>query len=189
MRRTKEHGGAALWALAVIVVALGVLAVQQSNRRAERAAQAAARAASEAVQPLQARPTARAPDAQQQARQEQIARAQAAQAYLPVEGLLQRWEDAAALALASPRIQLADRVSALQALAREAESVALPACLETRRTALVIGLRGVTEGYLAFMADANLGKLLAQTAEADGRAAVQSFRTEVVSCRTRGGKV
>ena len=64
-----------------------------------------------------------------------------------------------------------------------ADALVLPACMDPHRPALIKGLRGVVDGYLAFLQDVNLGRLVAQAAMDDGRSALQAFRLELSSCR------
>ena len=173
-------GRALLWVLVAAVVAVGGAMLLQANRRAEQVARTAQEQAAEQARQKAAQAAEQEIEARQQAQAEQ---SRVEQAYRAADDLLQRWDDANALAAAAPRMALADRVSALQALVREADALVLPACMDPHRPALIKGLRGVVDGYLAFMQDANLGRLVAQAAMDDGRSALQAFRLELSSCR------
>ncbi len=173
-------GRALLWVLVAAVVAVGGALLLQANRRAEQVARTAQEQAAEQARQKAAQAAEQEMQARQQAQAEQ---SRVEQAYRAADDLLQRWDDANALAAAAPRMALADRVSALQALVREADALVLPACMDPHRPALIKGLRGVVDGYLAFLQDVNLGRLVAQAAMDDGRSALQAFRLELSSCR------
>lgn len=79
-----------------------------------------------------------------------------------LERLHSRWKDASALAGSTARIALATPVASLQAIRREAVEMVVPACLDGSKEALLQGMDKEIEGYMTFMQDANLGKILAK---------------------------
>lgn len=177
----KNRGSALLWVLVALIVAGAGVMLLRANREAARVA----RQQQERTAEEQRRQALEQADAELKARQRAEAERSAVdRSYAAAGDLLARWDDAVTLAGATSRISLGDRVGALQALVREAEALVLPACLESHKPALVKGLHGVVDGYIAFMGDANLGKLVAQAAIGDGANAVQAFRTELSSCRS-----
>jgi hypothetical protein len=80
-----------------------------------------------------------------------------------LERLHGRWKDASALAGSTARIALATPVASLQAIRRETVEMVVPECLDHSKEALLQGMNKEIEGYMTFMQDANLGKLLAQS--------------------------
>lgn len=79
-----------------------------------------------------------------------------------LERLHSRWKDASTLASSTARIAMATPVASLQAIRRETVEMVVPACLDSSKEALLLGMDKEIEGYVVFMQDANLGKLLAQ---------------------------
>lgn len=79
-----------------------------------------------------------------------------------LERLHSRWKDASALAGSTARIALATPVASLQAIRREAVEMVVPACLDGSKEALLQGMDKEIEGYMTFMQDASLGKILAK---------------------------
>lgn len=84
-----------------------------------------------------------------------------AKAEKDLERLHSRWKDASALAASTARIALATPVASLQAIRRETSEMVVPVCLDGAKAALLQGMDKEIEGYMIFMQDAKLGKILA----------------------------
>jgi hypothetical protein len=87
-----------------------------------------------------------------------------------LQPVAQRWDDAAALAGNTPRMQLATQIAALQEIKREADVLELPACASDAKAALSRSMQATIEGYLAF---------LAQSPDTTVQAAFGRARTEM----------
>lgn len=70
-------------------------------------------------------------------------------------GIYRRWIDAEKLALSTPRIALAGPIATMQALARDAEGVRVPACMADAKAALGSITAKSASALLSFMGDKN----------------------------------
>lgn len=93
-----------------------------------------------------------------------------------------RWNDAYRLANNTSRIALAGQVSVLQSLKREAESTVLPECFGDSKKKMVSGMSEVIEGFVQFMADPNMGKILAQIQFEKGNLLLSEYETAAKAC-------
>ena len=73
-----------------------------------------------------------------------------------------RWESTKTLANSTARIALAPIVRDLQAERQELEKLNVTKCLTPAKDKLLTAMKINEEGFLAFMSDADLGKLVAQ---------------------------
>ena len=73
-----------------------------------------------------------------------------------------RWESTRTLANSTARIALAPIVRDLQAERQELEKLNVTKCLTPAKDKLLTAMKINEEGFLAFMSDADLGKLVAQ---------------------------
>lgn len=96
-----------------------------------------------------------------------------AQALGRFDDVMARWNDADRVAGSSARIALAQPVSALQALQREASQLNAPPCLVIGKDELVAAMRESVDGYIAFMQ--NTAKLGTQIAQVHFEAAAPKF--------------
>lgn len=67
--------------------------------------------------------------------------------------IAQRWDDTVVVASATPRVALSSQINQLQAIRRDVQNLALPACGREARTALVAYMDGVIEAFVAFLAN------------------------------------
>lgn len=101
------------------------------------------------------------------------ARVEAATARAALAEIHRQWVDAYQLALSTPRVGLAGPVGALQALARRAEEVPVPACLEGPKNDLVAGTRGGERVMRMFMSQVDEGAIIDPRLQAQAR--VESY--------------
>lgn len=93
-----------------------------------------------------------------------------------------RWNDAAKVAALTSRIALAAPFAALQALRREADSMVAPDCLNTGKAKLLEGMQSEIDGFTAFMADANLGKYMAEASFSKSQENLKEFEAARAAC-------
>lgn len=68
-----------------------------------------------------------------------------------VDPIIQRWDDAVAVANQTPRMTLAASISDMQAVQRDAEAVEVPACLTAAHDNLLSAMEFTVGGFLSFL--------------------------------------
>jgi hypothetical protein len=96
----------------------------------------------------------------------------------------QRWKDGSALADSTARIALSGPVSNLQTIRREVNDMIVPACMDGAKAALIEGMDAQIRGFMLFMQDANLGKLLAKPEFQEASDAFGKYEFRAKSCPT-----
>jgi hypothetical protein len=99
------------------------------------------------------------------------ARVEAETARAALAEIHRQWVDAYQLAMSTPRVGLAGPVASLQALARRAEEVSVPACLEGPKSDLVAGARGAERVMRMFMSQVEDGALIDPRLQAQAKVA------------------
>lgn len=118
---------------------------------------------------------------QRQAQQEE--RNALAKTIRQLDDVVARWDDADKIARSAARITMAQPVSALQALHREADQLAAPPCLELGKEHLIAAMRETVDGYLAFMQNTlQLGEQFAQQHFAKAVPRFERYREARTAC-------
>lgn len=99
-----------------------------------------------------------------------------------LDAIYSRWTDAATLADSTARIALSGPVGTLQSIKREAENLIIPECLTAGRASLVDGMNSIIQGFILFMNDATLGKILAQPHFTDGERQIAAYKAATTAC-------
>lgn len=76
---------------------------------------------------------------------------------------LQQFHRVYQVAAATPRIALAPQVSKMQDVLRQVEGMTISGCLSPTKPAMVAGINGVIDGYLAFMRQQDSSRPIAQS--------------------------
>lgn len=63
------------------------------------------------------------------------------------------WNDADTIASATPRVNLSPAITAMQAIKRDTDAIAVPTCLAPAQKAASDFMNATIEGYLAFMTE------------------------------------
>lgn len=167
---------------AVVIVGM---AVSRHLRAASDVRLAAERAALEERQRADEARQSRA-DAERRQLEDALAAQRQQSVYVQSFGALdeqyRRWKDAAVLADSTARMSLSGSVATLQAIRRETEALTLPPCLADARQQLVKGMTHVIDGFVAFLRDASIGKLVAQAAAGEAREAFAAYETAFATC-------
>lgn len=179
-----ERGSVSMRLVAVaLVLALAVLAALVVKQRSGMSAARAALAA-EAASQAERKASADADRAAFEKKAEAAARPDALlMAYQKLEGISHQWIDAAAVADVTARVALAPRVEALQAIRRDAQAANVPPCIQADFQRFSEAMQTLIDGYLAFMADANIGRLVMSESAPAAHEAVKSFERALISCR------
>lgn len=98
------------------------------------------------------------------------------------DDLYAKWEDAKKVAELTSRINLGAPVAAMQTLKREADALLVPDCLKAGKTALLDGMKLEIDGFLAFMSDANMGKLIALSSFSEATNFFTSYEVDRKMC-------
>jgi len=137
--------------------------------------------------------TSDAARAQERVRKEQeaeLARRQEAErerkaldkAVADLERLYGRWKDASLLADSTARIALSGPVATLQAIRRDVGEMIVPACLDGAKRDLVAGMDAQIKGFVFFMQDADLGKILAKGEFGSAKEAFKRYEDGAKGC-------
>lgn len=93
-----------------------------------------------------------------------------------------RWAEAHRVAGVTSRVALAGPVSTLQEIRRDAAALVLPSCLQGAQKKLLEGMQWQLDGYIAFMADVNIGKTIAEGSFKAGEALISEARSDAERC-------
>jgi hypothetical protein len=78
-------------------------------------------------------------------------------------------------------------VGNLQSIKREAEALLVPECFIGPKEKMVEGMAKINDGFMQFMADANLGKLLAKVRFEEGAKLISEYEQTARACSPENG--
>ena len=98
------------------------------------------------------------------------------------DAIYTKWKDAETLAGVTARMNLAAQVAAMQAIRAEYKAVVVPQCLELGKAKLFEAMNLKIDGFLMFIADANLGKYIYAENNAKAEILVKEYNDIRAAC-------
>lgn len=177
-----EKGISLLTLLVAIAIAIGAAIWWKESRDASLKEQAiAAKAQQEAQEEKQRQLERQKQEFQAQVEKERN-KNEFDKSISELNSIYARWNDALKLADSTARIALSGPVGKLQEIKREAESLMVPACLVEPKKKMIEGMNKMVDGFMQFMGDADIGKILARVSFEDGRKLFVEYETGSAAC-------